>query len=219
MATETADVLSALTALGRVRLSEHFFMRDMLYSEVGNAYGIPNIPETPELALAAGEQLCRLVLEPLHEAFGHVAIRSAYRSPTLNGRCHELHAAGIKDSWCTCNEDNYAVHIWDRRDAAGSLGACATVVLPSYIDYFEQTGDWRALGWWMRDHLEHYAEVQFFPLLCAFNIRWYEGRSERSIGYLDPPTRLRLTARGEPTYSGEHSEQYVHILPFAKGLP
>ena len=43
--------LAALTALGRARLSEHFFMREMLYSEVANLYGIQNIPSLSSTAL------------------------------------------------------------------------------------------------------------------------------------------------------------------------
>jgi hypothetical protein len=210
---EIARALSDLTALGRVRLSKHFFMREMLYSEVANTCGVPNIPEAPDLAIEAGRNLSRFVLEPLREAFGHIAIRSAYRSPTLNAHCHDLHVAGVKDSWCTCNEDNYAHHIWDHRDAQGFLGAVATVVIPGYLNHFDRTGDWRPLAWWIRDHVEHYAQVQFFRTQSAFNIRWYEGPSERSIGYLDPPTRFHLTAAGEPGFEGDHSAQYAHIIP------
>ena len=205
--------IAALTDLGRVRLSDHFFMREMLYSEVGNACGTPNIPEDPALAIEAGTNLSRLVLEPLRAAFGHIAIRSAYRSPTLNARCHELHQAGVMDSWCTCNEDNYAFHIWDRRDVKGFLGATATVVVPGYLDYFERTADWRPLAWWIRDHVAAYAQVQFFRTQAAFNIRWYEGPSDHSIGYLNPPTRTRLTASGEPNFEGDHSALYAHAIP------
>jgi len=205
--------LAALTALGRTRLSEHFFMREMLYSEVANLYGIQNIPEDPEMAIEAGSQLCAKVLEPLRRAFGPISIRSAYRSPTLNGRCHRLYQAGDKDAWCTCNEANYAYHIWDRRDAAGYLGATATIVVPGYLDHYERTQDWRPLAWWIRDHVEHYAQVQFFRSLGAFNIRWYEGPSDRSIGYLDPPVRERLTAAGEPNFAGDHSAYYAGIIP------
>ena len=46
--------MKALEKLGRVRLSEHFFMREMLYSEIANFHGIPNIPDDPDLAIAAG---------------------------------------------------------------------------------------------------------------------------------------------------------------------
>ena len=39
--------VKSLEDLGRVRLSENFFMRDFLYSEVANLYGLPNIPDDP----------------------------------------------------------------------------------------------------------------------------------------------------------------------------
>ena len=43
----------SLEELGRTRLSKHFFMRDFLQSEIGNFYGRPNIPDDPDLAIAA----------------------------------------------------------------------------------------------------------------------------------------------------------------------
>ena len=204
--------LADLAELGRHRLSDNFFMRDMLYSEVGNFHGVANIPESPDLAIAAGEKLCQLVLEPLRKAFGHIAIRSAYRSPTLNAHCHQLHAQGVAESWCTCNEDNAAHHIWDVRDAQGFLGATATVVVPAYIEHYERTGDWQSLGWWIHDHLAHHAGVQFFRRLCAFNIRWYEGPSDRAVGYLDPPTRITLTKAGQTGFEDDHRPLYAEAI-------
>jgi hypothetical protein len=201
-----------LTELGRVRLSDNFFMREMLYTEVGNFYRVPNIPDDPQLAIEAGRQLCRLVLEPLRRKFGQVCVRSAYRSSTLNAFCNEKYKAGETACWCVDNESNYAEHIWDRRDAAGYMGATATIVLPAYLDYFARTGNWRPLAWWIRDHIEHYAAVFFFPKLCAFNIRWYEGPSDKAIVYLDPPTRELLTKRGAPGFDGDHAREYAAEL-------
>jgi hypothetical protein len=206
------DTVEALTDLGRVRLSQHFFMRDMLYSEVSNVHGVPNIPEDPELAVAVGKKLCTEILEPLHERFGHVAIRSAYRSPTLNKFCNERFIAGEKECWCTDNEMNSARHIWDRRDAAGNLGATATVVIPSYLEHYERTADFRPLAWWIRDHVPAYAEIYFFPKLCAFNIRWYEGEADQAVWFLDPPRRELLTRRGEPGFECDHRNEYESIL-------
>jgi hypothetical protein len=205
--------LSDLTEFGRVRLSHNFFMREMLYSEVGNFYSIPNIPENPELAIEAGRKLCTLVLEPLRKAFGHITIRSAYRSPTLNGYCHELYKAGDTTAWCIDNEANAAEHIWDHRDKAGFMGATATVVIPGYLDYFEKTGRWQPLAWWIKDNIEHYSNVFFFPHLCAFNIRWYEGKSDKKIVYLDPPRRDVFTYRGADDFDNDHSEFYEGIIP------
>lgn len=209
---QSITTLAELTTLGRRRLSQNFFMRDMLYSEVGNFYGVPNLPDDATLALEAGEKLAQLLLEPLLAAFGHITVRSAYRSPVLNAYCHELYTQGVADAWCTSNEGNAAYHIWDQRDADGFMGAAATIVIPAYIGHFEETGEWRPLGWWMRDNLEHYASIQFFRTLCAFNIHWYEGPSKQSIGYLDPPTRLTLTERGATDFDGDHSSHYAGII-------
>lgn len=209
---QAIDSVAALTEFGRERLSKNFFMREMLYSEVGNLHGVPNIPENPELALHAGRQLATQVLEPLLEAFGHIAIRSAYRSPTLNAFCNDLYLSGDAASWCDCNDGAAAHHIWDRRDAGGHLGATATLVIPSYIDHHALTGDYRPLGWWIRDNLPGYAEVLFFRRLGAFNIRWYEGPSTGAIAYSDPPDREQLTARGEPGFEGDHSPSYAAVL-------
>ena len=202
------DSVAALTTLGRVRLSEHFFMREMLYSEVANFHGMPNIPDDPDLAIEAASKLCQLVLEPLHKAFGGVAVRSAYRSPTVNGYCAERYKQGDSAYFCSENELNRARHIWDQRDAAGCLGATASVVLPGYLGFYERTGDWRPLAWWVRDNLEHYAEMFMYPWLCAFNIRWYEGVTEKPVVRSDPPLRELLTKRGMANFDGSHAGEY-----------
>lgn len=75
----------ALDRLGRERLSKSFFMRDFLYSEIANFYGVPNLPSDPDLALAAGRRLCGELLEPLQEQFGRISIRSAFRSCEVTG--------------------------------------------------------------------------------------------------------------------------------------
>jgi hypothetical protein len=56
-------------------------MRDFLHSEIADFHGIPNIPNAPDLAIAAGRELCEQLLEPLQATFGRLAIRSAYRRP------------------------------------------------------------------------------------------------------------------------------------------
>ena len=70
----------SLEEFGRVRLSASFFMRDFLHSEIADFYGIPNIPDAPDLAVAAGRKLCEHLLEPLQATFGRLAIRSGYRA-------------------------------------------------------------------------------------------------------------------------------------------
>jgi hypothetical protein len=114
---KSPSTVAALEELGRVRLSPSFFMRDFLYSEIADFHRLPNIPEDPDLAIEAGRRLCENLLEPLNATFGRIAIRSAYRSPEVNGFGN---SSGLN---CASNEANYAGHIWDRRDAAGRLGA------------------------------------------------------------------------------------------------
>jgi hypothetical protein len=67
--------VTALEELGRVRLSKSFFMREFLYSEISQVEGIPNIPDDPELAIAAGKNLCENVLEPIQDALGSLYCR------------------------------------------------------------------------------------------------------------------------------------------------
>lgn len=200
--------VAELTELGRVRLSPHFFMRDMLYSEVANFHGMPNIPEDPELAVAAGRQLAERILEPLHRAFGAVAVRSAYRSPAVNGFCAEMFAKGERAYFCSDNDYNRARHIWDRRDAQGFLGATASILIPWYLPRFAESGDARPLAWWIRDHVPDYDSMQFYPWLCAFNIRWYEGESDQSITISDGEKPELLTRRGMAEFDGDHSHAY-----------
>ncbi len=202
--------VSDLTALGRARLSEHFFMRDMLYSEVANFHGLSNIPDDPDLAIAGGEKLCQLVLEPLHRAFGGITVRSAFRSAFVNDYCHQRMKPGQSDYFCSDNIYGAARHIWDLRDATGYMGATASVVVPWYVERFERSRDFKPLAWWIRDHIEHYAEVIFFPWMCAFNIRWYEGPSAKAI-YWDTPELTEdelFIKQGMDGFDGDHADQY-----------
>lgn len=191
--------VNSLEALGRVRLSDNFFLRDFLYSEVANFYGIPNLPEDPDLAIAAGTQLCQQLLEPLQHTFGKVSVRSGYRSCQVNQICNE------KGHNCASNEKNYARHIWDRRDANENMGAMACIVLNQYIDHYTETHDWQAIAWWIHDHLP-YASLCFFPNLCAFNIGWHEQPEKRIDSYAQP--QGCLTKPGMANHSGDHSEFY-----------
>jgi hypothetical protein len=206
------DSVAALTGLGRVRLSEHFFMREMLYSEVANFHCKSNFPEDPDLAIAAGEKLCQLVLEPLRRGFGHITVRSAYRSPSLNHFCSERYKAGDKACFCSDNEYNRARHIWDLRDADGFLGATASVVVPAYLDFYARTGDHKPLAWWICDNVPDYADLAFYPTQCAFNIRWYEGSSDKEIRRWTPDSNEVLTRRDMDNFAGDHRALYEDAL-------
>lgn len=172
-------------------------MRDFLYSEISNHYGQPNIPEHPDIAIRNGKRLCEELLEPLQSTFGRIAIRSAYRSQSINALGNE------KKHNCGSNESNFAGHIWDKPNNSG-YGAMACVVVPWFLDKYEAGADWRAMAYWIHNHLP-YSQLQFFPKLCAFNIGWHE-KPERSIySYIEPKG---LLLRGEPP-SDEFSNHYV----------
>jgi hypothetical protein len=70
------DTVKALEAFGRERLSKSFYMRDFLYSDIAQIHSIPNIPDDPDLALAAGRRLCQELLEPLWQRVADGTLRS-----------------------------------------------------------------------------------------------------------------------------------------------
>lgn len=196
--------MKALEELGRVRLSQSFFMRDFLHSEIASLYGMSNIPDDPDLAIAAGTQLCAEVLEPLAARFGRISIRSAYRSSEVN-------AFGNANNFnCGRNATNYGGHIWDRRDARGCMGATACVIVHALIPYYEATGRWEALAWWIHDHLP-YDELEFFPRFAAVNVDWRE-LPRRRISSFIPPRRGVLTRRGMANFEGRHDGEYAEWL-------
>ncbi len=206
MAVKQPASVSALDTLGRVRLSRSFFMREFLYSEVANFHGIPNMPADPDLAIEAGKGLCEALIEPLQQTFGKVFVRSGYRSPTVNRFCNEQQRAGKSGYSCASNAANHAAHIWDRRDAEGHLGATACIVIPWFADRFERGEDWRAMAWWIHDHLP-YSKLYFFPKLAAFNITWNEAPVRRIDSYVAP--KGCLTKPGMDNHDGSHADWYA----------
>ena len=200
---------SSLEDLGRVRLSKHFFMRDFLYSEIGNFHAIPNIPDDPNLAIAAGERLCQDLLDPLTDTFGPIAVRSAYRSPTLN----HYGATQAKPQRCARNVANYAGHIWDIRDAKGRMGACASIVVPWFSDQYAHGRDWRDLAYWIHDHLP-YHDMYFFPKLAAFNLTWREDPTRTISSYVRPLGKLVHARTPPPEDHAERRARYADFPPF-----
>ncbi|MDK3159743.1 peptidase M15 [Kamptonema cortianum] len=206
--------VKALEELGRVQLSKSFFMREFLYSEISQIEGIPNIPDDPELAIAAGKNLCEKVLEPIQDALGRITIRSAYRSCAVN-------AKGAEDQNqynCASNESNYAAHIWDMKDAAGYMGATTCIIVTSFIPYYDRTKDWTALAWWIHDRIDAYTKMTFFPKYAAFNIRWSENPklSKTIYSYAENPhTRKNkgyLTKEGMDNFTGSHEQFYREFI-------
>lgn len=197
-----------LEELGRVRLSRHFFLRDFLHSEIAAVHGIANVPDDPDLAIAAGRRLCQDLLEPIVETFGPIHVRSALRSAELNAR-----GARLKPQRCASNARSAAGHIWDRRDAAGRMGATACIVIPWFADRYARGRDWRDLAWWVHDHLS-YATMQVFPKLAAFNLQWREDAEPSITSHVAPKGTL-LKAGADPAEPPENRrDRYADFPPF-----
>ncbi|MGK0289683.1 MAG: hypothetical protein ACI86H_001129 [bacterium] len=194
-----------LEELGRVQLSSSFFMRDFLYSEISQIEMIPNIPDDPDLAIEAGKQLCLTILEPIQEKFGRISIRSGYRSPAVNQKGNE------KNYNCASNEANYGGHIWDYRDANHYLGATACIVVNSFLPYYEKTGHWQAMAWWIHDNIPAYSELCFFPILSAFNVTWNE-KPKKIISSHVPESKGNLTKPEKDNFAGDHSKEYLDMI-------
>lgn len=201
--------MRGLENLGRVRLSEHFFMRDFLYSEIGNLHRIPNIPENPDLAIENGSKLCRALLDPLQETFGRLAIRSGYRSARLNqfGNQNKLN--------CARNDHPLECHIWDR--GAGDQAIAGTsLAIPWFADQYAQGRDWRDLAWWLHDHLP-YSEMWFFPKLAALNLAWRPQPLRMISSYVAPRGAL-LKAGDTPEEDLATRRRRYADFPVFRGL-
>lgn len=201
-----------LTNFGRERLSKNFFMRDFLFSEIAAMHGLTNVPDDPDLAIAAGRQLCEQLLEPQQSAFGRIAIRSSFRSAEVNSFGAATQSdKGAKGYTCASNERNFAAHIWDRRDARGHMGATACIIVPSFWDRFHsQPEGWHKLAWWIHDHLP-YSDMTFYPEFWAFNIRWHEVPN-RQISSSIPPSTGYLTRPGMDNHEGSHEPLWRGIF-------
>lgn len=198
--------MRGLENLGRVRLSRSFYMRDMLYSEISNVHGVPNIPDRPDVAVARGKQFCETILEPMQNTFGRLAIRSAYRSAAVNAYGNENNLN------CARNDNPDEIHIWDYHDDADAV-AGASVVVPWFADQYEAGRDWRDLAWWIHDHLP-YSNLWFFPKLAAFNIAWRPVPEPKISSYAAPKGSL-LKAGSQPDEPiGARKARYADFPPF-----
>ena len=223
-------VVNALDAFGRERLSKHYFMRDFLYSEVAEVHGIANVPCDADLAIKAGKAVCRNLLEPLRHVFGHVTIRSAFRSANVNGYCN---CRGMN---CSSNKASYANHIWDHLDGDGCMGATVCIAIPAFVDWLEEDPgrDWRVLAWFIHDHLP-YSEMVFFNRNGTVNLTWrgdpddagqegdvrhFDGSCDsivwrskpkkRVLGWVDP--KGLMFENGKPKEGRDRSAHYVDLL-------
>ena len=196
----------ALEDLGRIQLSQHFYLRDFLYSEIAATHGLANAPDDLELAVRTGRRLCETILEPLQATFGRIHIRSGYRSAELNALGH---AQGLK---CARNAYSFADHIWDVRDEAGRAGACACIVVPWFNARYPHQ-EWRRLAWWLYDHLLFH-RVVFFSRQGAFNIGWRDAPAREVSSYLEPKGVL-VGPRRAP--EAERAALYAGFPSYADG--
>ena len=206
----TPKSVKSLEEFGRIRLSKSFFMREFLYSEISQIERIQNIPENPDHVVEVGRRLCEEVLEPMQAELGRIAIRSAYRSPAVNAKGAENN----NQYNCAKNEANYGGHIWDFPTADGIKGATACIVVPSFLDYYERTGHWQALAWWIHDNIPAYSAMYFFPKLAAFNITWSEKPEKRIDSYVTP--KGCLTKPGGLNFEGDHESEYMEFISSIK---
>lgn len=203
------DSVRAAEAFGRTRLSYSFFMRDFLHSEIATMEGMSNLPDDPELAIAAGRGLCQNLLEPLQDTFGRLHIRSSYRSPEVN-------AFGCKNRLsCASNETT-------SRDISGTAETRAeSVRSPASSCPGSLTGGPRALPgkqW-------HGGSMTTFPTASYSSFRsWRHStsagmkrRSARSIvsfrrGASSPSLALRTT----PATTANCTEGFLRLDPQTK---
>ena len=199
-----------LESLGRVRLSEYFYFRAFLFSEIADVHQISNIPDDPDLAIAAGRQLCRQLLDPIVETFGPIHLRSGFRNWELNdfGNRHGLN--------CAASSADRAGHIWDHRDGEGCMGAAACIVIPWFADRYDAGRHWHDLAWWVHDHLP-YSEMRFFPKLCAFNLHWRERPKREIRGWIGGNSLLLRAGEAPQPNQKARRERYADFPRF-RGL-
>ncbi|WP_166417102.1 hypothetical protein [Cochlodiniinecator piscidefendens] len=197
----------SLETLGRVRLSKYFYMREFLYSEIGNFHQIQNIPDNPDLAIQAGKMLCSQLLDPLVETFGVVSVRSGFRCAALNdfGNENALN--------CAATHADRAGHVWDHLDGDGNMGAGASIVIPWFADQYEQGRHWHDLAWWVHDHLP-YSEMRFFPKLCAFNLMWNEAPKRDIRGWIGGNSVLLKKGKLPDLSPSDREKKYTDFPPF-----
>ena len=161
------DTFRTLEKFGRIRLSQHFYLRQFLYSEIAAGFGLTNLPDNVDLAVETGTRLCHEILEPIVDRFGPIIVRSGFRSSAVNqfGATHRLN--------CAPNERNYAYHIWDHLDESGYKGAAACIIVPGFTDGALDDAGWPKIARRIHDAL-NYHRMTFFARDGAFNIGWHE---------------------------------------------
>jgi hypothetical protein len=138
------QTVRALEELGRVRLSPNFFMREFLFSEISVMSGIPNLPDDPDLAIAAGSRLCETLLEPLRDPHARketcqadlqelrrtVEHHVAEEERDLMPRAAKLGAAGLRDVGHEMEVRIHAGETSERKVAGGRVAGGRDLLSP-----------------------------------------------------------------------------------------
>jgi len=155
------------TSWAQLRLSYSLFFADFLYAAEAAAFGLPNQPGQPELAVIAGRALATKVLEPLVATFGCIQVRKGYLSPDLL-RLAEV--AGQKPD---------AARVWDSFDELGRMQAAAMIALPWLLDHPQAEAATEAMCLWIRAQLPVEVAAAIGISGCI-SLRWVMGAQPQS---------------------------------------
>jgi hypothetical protein len=103
--TSSITSYAQLEEFGRTRLSPNFFMREFLQSEIATWHGMRNVPENPERAVWAGQQLCNHLLEPLQP---RLVVSTCAPGTARPKSMRQPTQAQLRKQ-----RENYGSHIWD----------------------------------------------------------------------------------------------------------
>jgi hypothetical protein len=204
-----SETYSGLDKLGRIPLSRSFHMREFLYSEIAIHYGIRNVPDNVDLAVASGRNLCQLLLEPLQDAFGRVHVRSGYRSRNVN-------TAGVSKH--NCAKDNDGFHTWDHPRSHGlGYGAVACISIPSLSRLvFTREIDYQNIAWWIFDNLPDWSVMEFFATPSDIT---FADEVTFNIGWHETPLKSVTTWRGGKANLGDKVPDEISRRQLWSGLP
>ena len=116
-----------------------------------------------------------------------------------------------KNYGCASNERSYAGHIWDRRDAAGQMGATAGIVVPGFAEPVQGPRGLEAarlVG--ARPPALQLDGV--LPTRWAFNLQWHEKPLKMIFSHV-PEARGYLTKPGMEGHDADHRAEWESILP------
>ena len=129
--------LQDLEDFGRIRLSKSFLVRDFLYSEAADYFGMSNLPQKPDLMITTGRELCRRILEPLTATFGPLHIHTGY----------------LADEICAITDQPSDPFQWDRTEDNDGIGAGAEIFIPGLPEQLINQGAWRSIACWVSEKL------------------------------------------------------------------